>query len=83
MSCLSLEQSSVGTTTYFNIVCFGLSGNLMVVWQKLLLLEPLPHYRGNVLMERFLQNKSKAIALKICKGDKRNNTGIKLAVVTL
>lgn len=35
----------------------GLSGNLLVVRKKLLLLQPTPHHRGNVLMKRFLREK--------------------------
>lgn len=44
---------------YFKVVRSGLGGNPLTVRKKLLPLQPLPHYRGNVLVERFLGRKDK------------------------
>lgn len=59
------------TPAYLNVVGSGLSGNLVVVWKKLLLLQPLPHHTGNVLVERFLR-KQRGEGLGIIHNGRKN-----------
>lgn len=50
----------------------GPSGSLLVVRKKLLLLQPQPHHRGNVLMERFLRKKFKKGGIAIIHNGHKN-----------
>lgn len=44
-----------GREAYFDIVCSGLARRSLVLREKLLLLQPLPHHRGDIRMESFLR----------------------------
>lgn len=46
-----------GTDAHFDIACPGLTGQFLILREKLLLLQPLPHYKGGIRMESFLRER--------------------------